>query len=319
MRIAETVTFGSSGLDRAAHLRTDAEALAALRVAEGTRILPVWRGKPLIGPDGAGWLSGSSALLAAAEGDGVFLGLDAGGARFAADLSAWEPPADAATPPPGLFDLSEQTHPDAPEGHRFAELRAVMTTLTPRDAELVVTAKALLAWHRSHRFCSACGQPSAMAQGGWQRLCPSCGAQHFPRTDPVVIMLVTRGNAVLLGRSSGWPERMYSLLAGFMEPGETMEAAVRREVAEETGVRVGLVRYLASQPWPYPGSLMLGCAAEALSEAITLDLNEVEAAMWVRREELAQVFAGEHPEIRAPRSGAIAEFLLRNWLADRLE
>ena len=153
---------------------------------------------------------------------------------------------------------------------------------------------------------------------GWQRICGACGAQHFPRTDPVVIMLVTRGNNVLLGRSPGWPEGMFSCLAGFMEPGEPMEAAVRREVLEETGIKVGSVRYLASQPWPYPASLMLGAAAEALDEAITLDPAELEAARWVSREDMARAFAGEHPEIRAPRRGAIAGFLLRNWLADRL-
>jgi NAD+ diphosphatase len=135
----------------------------------------------------------------------------------------------------------------------------------------------------------------------------------------VVIMLVTRGNAVLLGRSPGWPEGMMSLLAGFVEPGETVEAAVRREVWEEAGVRVGAVTYLASQPWPFPASLMLGCRGEALSEAITTDPVELEAALWVSRERMALVFMGEDPEIRAPRVGAIAGFLLREWLADRLD
>jgi NAD+ diphosphatase len=143
--------------------------------------------------------------------------------------------------------------------------------------------------------------------------------QHFPRTDPVVIMLVTRGNRVLLGRSPGWPEGMVSLLAGFLEPGETVEAGVRREVWEEAGVRVGRVGYLASQPWPFPASLMLGCRGEALSEEIALDPQELEAAMWVSRERLLRVFMGEDPEIRPPRTGAIAGFLLREWLADRLD
>jgi NAD+ diphosphatase len=194
-----------------------------------------------------------------------------------------------------------------------------MVTLSPREAELAATARALLGWHRSHRFCARCGAASAPDRGGWIRRCPSCGTSHFPRTDPVVIMLVTRGDRVLLGRSPGWPERMYSLLAGFVEPGETVEGAVRREVAEETGVRVGRVGYLASQPWPFPASLMLGCWGEALSEEITLDPVELHDALWIGRSELLEVFAGAHPRIRAPREGAIAGFLLRHWLADRLD
>jgi NAD+ diphosphatase len=157
------------------------------------------------------------------------------------------------------------------------------------------------------------------AMSGWQRDCPACGAHHFPRTDPVVIMLITHGNAVLLGRSPGWPEGMYSLLAGFVEPGETLEAAVRREVYEETNVRVGPVSYLASQPWPFPASLMFGCAGEALTTEITIDPQEIEDALWVSREDMVSVFAGQHPDILPARKGAIAHFLLENWLADRLD
>ena len=151
------------------------------------------------------------------------------------------------------------------------------------------------------------------------RRCPDCGTQHFPRTDPVAIMLVTRGDRVLLGRSPGWPEGMFSCLAGFMEPGETLEDAVRREVVEETGVQVGPVRYVGSQPWPFPASLMLGCVAEAVSDEIRLDPTEIEDALWVSRSRLADVFAGTDPMIRAPRKGAIAGWLLRLWLADRLD
>ena len=158
-----------------------------------------------------------------------------------------------------------------------------------------------------------------MVQGGWQRTCPACRAQHFPRTDPVVIMLVTHGNSVLLGRSPGWPEGMFSLLAGFVEPGETIEAAVRREVQEETGVGCGAVSYLASQPWPFPASLMIGARTEATGTAITIDPDELEQALWVTREELVTVFAGLHPTIRPGRQGAIANFILRAWLADRLD
>lgn len=316
MRIAETVTFGGSGLDRAAALRKDAPGLA--EAYERGTVLPVWRGKPLMAGNRPGWLVPGHPALAHA-GASVFLGQNDGVPRFATDISDWSPEAGAEAVQAGFFDPSVQRHPALDDAHGFVELRGVMTELTPRDAELVATAKALLQWHRSHGFCAACGAASEIAQGGWQRSCPACGAQHFPRTDPVVIMLVTHGNSVLLGRSPGWPEGMYSLLAGFVEPGETMEAAVRREVLEETGVRCGPVSYLASQPWPFPASLMIGARTEALGTTLTIDPDEIEQARWVTREELISAFAGLHPEIKPARNGAIAHFILRNWLADRLD
>ncbi|NJS38820.1 MAG: NAD(+) diphosphatase [Rhodobacteraceae bacterium] len=316
MRLAEMVTFGGSGLDRAAGLRKDQGALAeALKTG---RVLPVWRGKPLMAGAGLGWLEAGNPALATG-GPAVFLGLDDGVPRFATDISAWSPEAGAEAVEAGFFDPSVQRHPALDEAYGFVELRGVMTDLSPRAAELAAMAKAVLHWHRSHGFCAACGAASEMVQGGWQRSCPACGAQHFPRTDPVVIMLVTHGNSVLLGRSPGWPEGMYSLLAGFVEPGEAVEAAVRREVFEEAGVRCGAVSYLASQPWPFPASLMLGMRAEALDATITIDPDEIEAARWVTREELVSAFAGLHPEIKPARNGAIAHFILRNWLADRLD
>lgn len=316
MRHAETVTFGGSGLDRAAHLRSDAAALGAA-LAEGW-VLPVWRGKPLICGDDLGWVRAASPVLAHG-GAPVFLGLDEGVARFAQDISAWSPEAGAEAVEAGFFDPSEQRHPALDDAFAFAELRAVMVRLSPRAAELAATARAVLHWHRSHGFCPTCGGASQMAQGGWQRDCPSCGAHHFPRTDPVVIMLVTRGNSVLVGRNAAWPEGMYSLLAGFVEPGETIEAAVRREVFEEAGIRTGAVRYLASQPWPFPASLMFGCAAEALDDAIRIDPAELEDAIWVSREEMVSAMAGLHPRLKPARKGAIAHFLIANWLADRLD
>jgi NAD+ diphosphatase len=155
-------------------------------------------------------------------------------------------------------------------------------------------------------------------EAGWRRQCPSCGAQHFPRTDPVVIMLICHGNSVLLGRASTWPQGMYSLLAGFMEPGESMEAAVRRETWEETGVRVGPVGYLSSQPWPFPSSLMIGCRGEALSHDIHRDPAELEDARWVTREEAMAALSNQNPDLRLARPGSIARFLLERWLGDRL-
>ena len=156
------------------------------------------------------------------------------------------------------------------------------------------------------------------ADGGWRRSCPACGAQHFPRTDPVVIMLILHGNSVLLGRQAAWPPGMYSLLAGFMEPGESIEAAVRRETLEETGIAVGRVEYLASQPWPFPSSLMIGCRGEALTREIDRDLAELEDARWVTREQTVAALAGDDPDLRPARRGSIARFLIERWLADRL-
>lgn len=315
---AETVTFGGSGLDRAAQLRGDADALAGL-LARGS-VLAVWQGKPLVTRGGGlCWLAAGHAVLADAAAPPMFLGLDDGHPRFAADVSGWSPLPGVAGIEPGFFDASEQAHPALADTEVFAELRGVMTHLSAREAELAATAKAVLHWHRSHAFCAACGAASVMQMAGWQRGCNICGAHHFPRTDPVVIMLVTRGNQVLLGRSAVWPAGMYSLLAGFVEPGETLEAAVRREVAEETGVQVGAVRYLASQPWPFPASLMIGCAADALTSDITLDPAELEDALWISREDMVGVAAGEHPLIKPAREGSIAHFLLANWLAGRLD
>ncbi|WP_179378629.1 NAD(+) diphosphatase [Jannaschia marina] len=312
MRDAEAVTFGGGGLDRAEDLRRHPGELAALPA----RTLPLWRGKPLIGAarDGLALMEGHAL---ADHGTPVLLGRVDGAAIFARDVSTLA--VEGLSDELGAFrDESEQTHPDLPNGAAFCELRRMMTHLSPRDAELAATARGMLEWHRTHGFCPNCGAQTQVGKAGWMRGCAGCGRMQFPRTDPVVIMLVTRGNKVLLGRSPGWPEGFFSCLAGFMEPGETMEAAVRREVWEETGVRVGAVSYLSSQPWPFPGSLMLGAHGTAVSEAIEIDPEEIAEALWLDREELAEVFAGTHPRILPARRGAIAHFLLQSWLADRL-
>ncbi|PQO24311.1 NAD(+) diphosphatase [Rhodobacteraceae bacterium WD3A24] len=326
MRHAESVTFGGSALDRADWLRNRPERLAALQSAPEARLLPMWRGKPLVHRGAGGprlaWVGPGARVLDAAKGPPVLLGLEGGDAapagRFAADVSDWEPPGLDESALTGFFDRTEQHYPGLPADQVFTELRAVMTQLTPREAELAATARALFNWHRTHGFCARCGARSEMTMAGWQRRCPGCGALHFPRTDPVVIMLITRGNSLLMGRSHPWPAGMYSLLAGFVEPGETVEGAVRREVAEEAGVQVGAVRYLASQPWPFPNSLMIGCRGEALSEALEIDPEELDDACWFTREQVLAVMSGENAEVSAAREGAIAHFLIRNWLADTL-
>lgn len=302
---AEGLALVGGGLDRAADRRGGDDWLA------DAAVLPVWRGKVLVdGADRLARLAVDHPALRDAD-PPILLGLDAGRAVAAQDIGAWSPPNLAETEL--FFDPAEQVHPLI-AGARFVELRGLMARLSALDGELAATARALTGWHATHRHCAACGERSEPAQSGWQRRCPSCGAAHFPRTDPVVIMLVARGDRVLLGRSPGWPDGMYSCLAGFIEPGETIEAAVRREVAEETGVTVGPVRYVASQPWPFPASLMLGCVAEAVDEAITLDPVELEDARWMGRDELAAVLAGTHATRRAPHPGAIAGWLLRSWL-----
>lgn len=308
------LTFAGGTLNRAAHLRAGA---SVHRADPRARVIAMWKLKPLVGEAGLTLLPSDHPVLRDAA-TIVFLGLDAHGAPlFGADVSAWIPP-DMPDFLDGFLDASAQVHPDAPEGSAFRELRAVMAGLDAFEAECAATARAILGWHVSHRFCALCGHESVAAMGGWQRDCPACDGHHFPRTDPVVIMLITSGNDVLIGRSPGWPDGMYSLLAGFVEPGETVEAAVRREVAEETGVPVGDVRYLMAQPWPFPSSLMFGCAGEATAREITIDPAEIEEARWVSREDMVEIFAGRHREILPPRQGAVAHFILRNWLADKV-
>ena len=320
MRNAESVTFGGSGLDRAAHLRGSEKELARLLASDGAGVLAIWRGKPLLDLESRTpvWLPPSHALFQSADESPIFLGLDDASTYFARDISGWDP--DEIPDTLGAFqDPSEQRHPDVPATQAFCEVRANMTTLNPRDAELVAMAKAVLSWHETHGYCARCGGKSVIAQAGWQRDCSDCGAHHFPRTDPVVIMLILNGNSVLMGRSPGWPEGMYSLLAGFVEAGESIEGAVRRETFEESGIKVGKVDYLSSQPWPFPSSLMFGCRGTALSHEITVDPAELEDALWVSREDMMLSLSEDNPEMKPARKGSIARFLIENWLADTLD
>ncbi len=213
-------------------------------------------------------------------------------------------------------DLAERLH-DEP-GLRIVDLRTIAVEgLVPED-ELgaLAQAKSLLFWHSRHRFCANCGSATRSATGGLRRDCPACGTQHFPRTDPVAIMLVTRGDHCLLGRQTRFVAGSYSCLAGFISPGETIEDAVRREIMEEAGVRVGEVAYVASQPWPFPSSLMIGCFGEALSEAITIDRTELEDARWFARQEVVAMLARTHPDgLITPPAMAIAHHLMQTWIA----
>jgi NAD+ diphosphatase len=316
MKLAETVTFGGSGLDRAAQIRGTHAGLPE----SGDSAIVLWRGRVLIEKMQEARLLRTSVLNDALSGGRwIFLGYDEGPKVFACDISHWMPEDNRVPDPNVFFDSTERHHPAFGEDALFCELRGHMGTLTARDAELAATAKALFHWHNSHQFCSKCGEKSKVKMSGWQRSCENCKTSHFPRTDPVVIMLITNGNSVLLGRSPNWPEGMYSLLAGFLEPGETIEAAVRREVLEESGIAVGGVSYLASQPWSFPNSLMIGCHGHAMDTKIKIDPNELEDAFWISKSDLVAAFADKDAKVRPARFGSIAQFLLKQWLSDSLD
>jgi len=273
--------FSGPGIDRADQIRVDPTRLAEA-TANGASQL-VWRdGLPAIGPDGRlEWEPATSPDL--------FLGLQDGEPRVSATV---QPHTNARA----AFDT--------------------MGALAPDEAPLFATALSLAWWHSRHRFCANCGASTDIERGGWSRACPKCCAQHFPRVDPVVIMLAEHDGRLLLGRQPQYPPNRYSALAGFLEPGESVEAAVARELHEEAGIRVADVTYVASQPWPFPSSLMVGCHARALDDALTIDTTELDDARWFTREEIAASLAGdEDAPFKAPPRFAIARTLLEHWLA----
>jgi len=307
------ILFGNGAIDRAAHLRNDSAAQKKLLASPEARFLALWRGNILVTTTpGIAWLTGAEAAKANPRGEPLFLGLLDGEPRYAVEIADWE----SAESDQSLFATNTVVHPALPASLTFRDFRSLFFNLP--DAELgdAATAKSLLHWHNSHRYCGFCGCKTTLTHAGWHRKCADCGRMSFPHIEPVVIMLVTRGNQTLLGRSHGWPEGMFSLLAGFMEPGETIAEAVRREVLEETGIEIGPVKVLDDQPWPFPSSLMIGCHAEALSENINLDPVELEAALWASRERVMQTLDGSDPAFLPARKGAIARNLLDRWLAD---
>lgn len=309
----DTLGFHNTDFNRAAHLRETHNG--PMPTANAHSII-LWRGKVLIDQTTFAlvYVTADHPILADANAPPIFLGLDNGTEIYAHDISSWQPANHIAPDPTELFDEIVERHPSTPQTQIFSELRMIIMQLSPIDGELAATAKSMFSWHRSHQFCAACGQKSVHAMAGWQRNCPTCETSHFPRTDPVVIMLIIDGNRTLLGRSPQWPEKMYSCLAGFMEPGETLEAAVAREVKEETDIDIGPVQYVTSQPWPYPSSLMIGCIASSISTKIKIDPNELDDALWVTKETLVKAFSGIDVGIEPAREGSIAGFLIRNWI-----
>ena len=286
--------FTGGWLDRADHVRMNADALAAAAGDWRARLLKLDTSfDPAIGNDGR--LVWSNLAERADDGELLFLGLDAGGRPHFAETRLGDPPAV----------------------DRSAALFGMLALMPDEEAAVFAAARHLVSWHARHRRCSVCGAGTGLIRGGWARVCPDCGAEHYPRVDPVVIMIAEHDRRALVGRGPSWPPRRYSALAGFVEPGETIEEAVAREIHEEAGVRVRDVRYVASQPWPFPGSLMIACVAVADDPAITIDPNELEDAMWVSREGVRAALAGEEsaPFLCPPRY-AIAHTLLTAWLGD---
>ncbi|MGB8364249.1 MAG: NAD(+) diphosphatase [Rhizomicrobium sp.] len=302
------IPYSGNPLDRVSEKRTDAEWVATKRRDPTSFILPMWRLQPfLLGPENAqgsleaGFLRpGLAESLAGPDGISVLLGVEDGQAYFALDISAARDPANEG-PLAGL-------------GH-FRDMRAASMQLGARDTAILGQAKAMIDWHQRHGFCARCGAPTAVADAGYRRVCNRCNAEHFPRTDPVVIMLATHGDACLLGRGRQFPPGMYSALAGFVEPGETIEEAVARELHEEAGVKTRRVRYYATQPWPFPSSLMIGCFAQAESREIAIDNNEIVDACWLEREKVRAILNGDQSHgLWLPPSIAIAHHLIRTWV-----
>jgi NAD+ diphosphatase len=232
----------------------------------------------------------------------VLLGLDGGVAHFAVDVSAVSDPEATL----GVEDVA-----------RFEEVRGIAPQLAPAEASIAAHARSLVDWHARHGFCAACGSSTLAVMGGAHRRCPECSAEHFPRTDPVAIAVVGCGDRCLLGRGPRWPDTMFSALAGFVEPGETIEEAVRREVREESGVVVGRVRYVKSQPWPFPSSLMIGCVAEATSETLAVDHTELAEARWFGLDEIRAALEGRPGPLAIPPPFAVANHLIRAWAEGR--
>jgi len=298
----EIYSFAGNPLDRVSERRRDKEWVASLLADPQSRILPLYNLKPAI-PDmlrpALGWqplAPWREAIEAGAI--CIFLGIgEDHRAYFSIDATSAGIPADA-----------ENT-----------DVRTLAPLVPASEAAILAEARSLIDWHSRHGFCAQCGTPTNIGSAGWTRRCPNCRASHYPRSDPVTIMLVVRGERALLGRNKRRPGRRFSCLAGFMEPGETPEEAVRREVWEESGIKIGRVKYLAAQPWPFPSTLMMGFLAEGISEEITIDPEEIAEARWFEREEIREMVVraatGEDdPEqVSLPQPLAIAHHLCRRW------
>ena len=299
--MARVNVFAGGELDRAAHLRKDEAWLAAQRGAARSSYVVIWRGACLVANGGqprVALLPGDTAgTLAPEPGHEVLLGIAGDVAHFAIDISALDED-EARQRVAGLGD--------------FMDLRAVAGLAPGGDAAMAAHARGMMYWHARHGFCGVCGAPTGIREAGYLRVCSdgACAVPHFPRTDAAIIVIVADGERCLLGRQKSWPEGLYSSLAGFVEPGESLEEAVAREIMEESGIEVRDVRYHSSQPWPFPGSLMLGFHAVAATTTIDIDRDELDDAQWFERDFLRNPTGG----FRLPRPESIARHLLDDWL-----
>lgn len=296
---SQFVGFAGNRIDRQSENRTD-EALEVALADPRLRIMQTRGGRLYLKLNGAGFdpyfTLAEAREMGAKLGDAVLLGMSEAGPVVMA---------------PGAIEPD-----DLAEGVKAIDHRSVYVQglIGPDMLGELAQGAALLAWNRNHRFCGRCGAETQARIGGYKRSCAACGAEHFPRTDPVAIMLTVRQDMCLLGRSPHFAPGMYSCLAGFIEPGETIENAVRRETLEESGIRLGRVAYHASQPWPFPHSLMIGCFGEALNDDIAFDGKELEDCRWFGRDEVLTMIAGAHPDgLGVPPNGAIANHLIRAW------
>ena len=275
------IPFTNTPLDRIAEKRKDSAWLRARLDDPSTIVIGLYDGKPIV-RDGA-----LARLDTAPVEHPIFLGIDAN---------------DAA-----VFAIETESDAGA------EDFRGVILTLPEHEAAIAATARSLLEWHRRHAFCSVCGHASGIAAAGWQRVCPSCNAEHFPRVDPVVIMLPLFEGRCLVGRQFGWPKGRMSALAGFVEPGETIEEACAREVKEEAGLLATRITYFGSQPWPFPSSLMIGLFAEVASDRAVPDGIEMEELRWLSREEAQAMLDGSHPDVLPPSALGISRHLIHAW------
>ena len=299
--------YTDSRIDRAADRRPDAAAIAAAAADHRARAY-VMGGETIVlkkaSPLNEALFSIAEARALGPMLETIFLGLIDGAARFGIGL------------PPQTAEALK-----ARDDLLVTDLRsiAVQGLTDPEDLPPIAEAKAMLGWHARHRFCAHCAAPPQVVDAGWRRDCPSCHAQHFPRTDPVVIMLAIDGDRCLLGRSARFAPTMWSCLAGFLEPGEAIEDAVRRETLEEAGIACGRVKYFASQPWPFPSSLMIGCHAEAVTRDIVVDHAELEDARWFSKDEVTAMLLRRHPDgLTTPPPLAIAHHIVRAWVKDEI-
>ncbi|KQM31348.1 NAD(+) diphosphatase [Sphingomonas sp. Leaf10] len=281
------IGFTGAALERVDNERDDPEAFARALADPGARLLVLNGLEPPIAGDRLALVP-----MDPARGDALLLGNLDGAPLFAIG--------DGVATAPAM---------------RSPTLMTALADMPAGEAALYGIARSLIDWHVRHGFCANCGQATSVSRAGWARACGGCGAQHFPRTDPVVIMAVEHGDRVLLGRQPSWPPGRYSTLAGFVEVGESIEEAVAREVFEEAGVRVGAVRYVASQPWPFPSQLMIGCIAVAGDDRLRIDTAELEDAFWATRDEVRAALAGDSGRFVAPPAYAIAHSLLAAWAA----